>query len=83
IACTPYIINFILRAKDKFQWTVGKTTEDNKIVSEKICSLWSIFMYKKPSEEKTVVKKCWIVQIIFGILAIIYSLIATNNPILS
>ncbi|MEM3714301.1 MAG: hypothetical protein QXF82_05060 [Nitrososphaeria archaeon] len=83
IACTPYIINFILRAKDKFQWTVGKTTEDNKIVSEKICSLWSIFMYKKPAEEKTIVKKCWTIQAIFGILAITYSLIATNNPILS
>lgn len=73
IACTPYIINFILRAKDKFQWTVGKTTEDNKIVSEKICSLWSIFMYKKPAEEKTIVKKCCTIQAIFGTLAIIYS----------
>ncbi|WP_304330261.1 hypothetical protein [Candidatus Culexarchaeum yellowstonense] len=78
IACTPYIINFILRAKDKFQWTVGTTTEDNKIISQKICSLWSIFMYKKPTDEKTVVKKCWTIQAIFGTLAIMYSYITVN-----
>ncbi|MGC8911156.1 MAG: hypothetical protein ACP5K8_03700 [Nitrososphaeria archaeon] len=76
IACTPYIINFILRAKDKFKWTVGTTTEDNKIVSEKICALWSIFMYKKPADEKTIVKKCWLTQTVFGTLAILYSYIA-------
>jgi len=79
IACTPYIINFLLRAKDRFQWTVGKTAGENKIVSEKICSLWSIFMYKKPAEEKTVVKKCWLTQAVFGALAIAYSILATNN----
>ena len=74
IATLPYLINFMLRLINRFNWTVGKTTKNGKIYTEKTEALWAIFM-KKPTNEKTITKKCITIQAIFGILTIIISYI--------
>ena len=78
IACTPYIINFILRLYDHMRWTVGENTEDGMIYCDKFHALWCIFMYKRPRSEKGIVIGCWIMQAVFGLLAIIYAIIANQ-----
>lgn len=76
IACIPYILNFILRLSDKLKWTVGNVDSEGNVFSDKINSLWSIFMYKNPTNEKSVVLKCWFFQALFGVLAILYAIIS-------
>ncbi len=76
IACIPYILNFTMRLIDRLTWTVGDVTPDGKIISNRITALWSIFMYKRPAREKYVVLECWILQSIFGLLAILYAYIS-------
>jgi len=73
IACLPYFINFLLRARDRFRWTVGETSPRGLVYSQKINALWALFMYKKPVEEFTVVKCCWLVQAFFGLSALLFS----------
>ena len=75
IATIPYMANFILRATARFNWTVGTTIGDGKIVAgEEDKALWALFM-RKPVTERTIVKKCLTIQLVFGILAVLYSLI--------
>ena len=74
IATLPYFINFILRLINKLNWTVGKTTKDGKIYTDKTEALWAIFM-KKPTDEKTVTTKCITLQLIFSIITILVSYI--------
>lgn len=77
IACTPYILNSILRAYDRLRWSVGETTPDGRVVSHKMNALWGVFMYGRPTSERSVVLKCWLIQVTFGVLAILYSLKST------
>ncbi len=81
IATLPYFINFILRLINRLNWTVGKTTKDGKVYTEKTEALWALFM-KKPTDEKTVTIKCIIIQSIFAIITIFISYIHRNlfNP---
>jgi len=73
IACFPYIINFLLRARDRFRWTVGETTPEGLVYSRRINALWALFMHRKPVKEFTVVRRCWLVQASFGVSAILLS----------
>jgi len=73
IACFPYFLNFLLRLKDRFLWTVGETTPTGLVYSDRICSLWSLFMYNKPRRETTVVLSCILIQLIFGLASIVFS----------
>jgi len=73
MACLPYFINLLLRARDRFRWTVGETSPRGLVYSQKINALWALFMYKKPVKEFTVVKRCWLVQAFFGLLALLFS----------
>jgi len=82
IATLPYFINFILRLINGLNWTVGKTTTDGKVYTEKIEALWALFM-RKPTSEKTVTIKCIIIQSIFAIITVFISYIHRNlfnNP---
>jgi len=78
IACMPYIINFFIRLYDRMRWTVGENTPDGKVYCSKMHALWCIFMYKKPITEKKLVLKCWGLQLLFGLLAILYALKANS-----
>lgn len=72
IACFPYFLNFLLRVKHKFKWTVGDTLPNGLLQAEGFVALWAIFM-QKPTTERKVVLGCITIQIVFGAIAILYS----------
>ncbi|HUK27227.1 MAG TPA: hypothetical protein VLV31_02280, partial [Candidatus Acidoferrales bacterium] len=73
IALFPYIANFLLRASDKFAWSVGDTLPNGEITSRKMNALWAIFMHNSPTSEQHVVNRCIALQIVFGALAILFA----------
>lgn len=75
IACFPYVINFILRAIDRFTWTVGETNPDERIYTDKRSSLWALFIVNHPRDERTIVYYCLVLQMVFGVTAILYSIL--------
>jgi UDP-N-acetylglucosamine--dolichyl-phosphate N-acetylglucosaminephosphotransferase len=80
IVFVPYMINFILRAWDRFSSTVGdiKTSRDGLLRSTSITALWALFMHKSPAKETTVVDSCLLVQVAFGIAAIAFAYYHVN-----
>ena len=78
IALLPYVANFILRAVDKFTWSVGKTLPDGRITSRTRNALWALFMYRMKTTERDVVLRCLMVQIVFGIAAIVFAYYHVN-----
>ena len=75
ISCIPYFINLILRASDRFEKFVADVTEDGLIIASKPGTLWSLFILNKPKHEKTVVIYSWLVQTVFSLSAVFYSLL--------
>jgi UDP-N-acetylmuramyl pentapeptide phosphotransferase/UDP-N-acetylglucosamine-1-phosphate transferase len=73
IACFPYFINFVLRIKHRFMWTVGDTLPNGLVKADGLVALWALFM-QKPTKERNVVLGCVTIQAIFGALAILYSI---------
>lgn len=73
IALFPYVINFILRAGDRFKWSVGKTLPDGRVTSRKRNALWALFMYRSKRTERYVVLRCILIQVIFGAAAIVFA----------
>jgi UDP-N-acetylglucosamine--dolichyl-phosphate N-acetylglucosaminephosphotransferase len=74
IALMPYFINFILRALDRFTWSVGETLPDDEMVrSTKRNALWAMFMHNSSTKEVNVVRNCLWVQVAFGLTAIAYA----------
>jgi len=78
VALTPYFINFVLRALDRFTWSVGETTPNGEVVSKKRNALWALFMYKIPTTEPYVVRRCLLVQLMFGLGAIVFAYYHVN-----
>jgi UDP-N-acetylglucosamine--dolichyl-phosphate N-acetylglucosaminephosphotransferase len=78
IALTPYIINFILRALDRFTWSVGETLPGEMVRTTKRNALWALFMHNQPATEESVVRKCLMVQILFALGAIAYAYYHVN-----
>ena len=78
IALFPYVINFILRATDRFAWSVGDTLRDGKVRSAKRNALWAAFMYGSQRTERYVVLRCIAIQIIFGVAAVIFAYFHAN-----
>lgn len=73
IALFPYFVNFMLRAFDRFTWSVGETLPDGTITSRKINALWALFMHNSSTNERRVVNRCIGVQILFGLVAVIFA----------
>ncbi|MGA2972706.1 MAG: hypothetical protein ABSE39_08815 [Candidatus Bathyarchaeia archaeon] len=78
IALFPYVLNFVLRARDRFVWSVGKTLPDGLLVSPNVTAMWALFMHKSPEKEQIVVERCILIQLIFGIIAIGYAYYFVN-----
>lgn len=74
IALMPYIINFLLRALDRFTWSVGETLPGEMVRSTKRNALWAIFMHNSSTKEVNVVRNCLWVQVGFGLSAIAYAI---------
>lgn len=72
IALFPYVINFVLRASDRFRWTVGEPVQNGVVTSGKRNAMWALFMYNRNSSESSVVRKCILIQVLFGLLAIVF-----------
>jgi UDP-N-acetylglucosamine--dolichyl-phosphate N-acetylglucosaminephosphotransferase len=73
IACFPYFVNFLLRIRHKFKWTVGDTLPNGLVKADGLIALWAVFM-QKPTREGNVVLGCVAIQAVFGALAVIYSI---------
>jgi UDP-N-acetylglucosamine--dolichyl-phosphate N-acetylglucosaminephosphotransferase len=73
IVLFPYLINFVLRAFDRFTWSVGETLPNEMVTTPKINALWAIFAHKSPVNEQRIVNRCIAVQILFGLVAIIFA----------
>lgn len=78
IALFPYLINFVLRAMDRFTWSVGKTFPNGTVVSRKRNALWALFMYRRRRTERYVVLRCVAVQIVFAVAAIVVAYFHAN-----
>jgi UDP-N-acetylglucosamine--dolichyl-phosphate N-acetylglucosaminephosphotransferase len=78
IALFPYIINFVLRASDRFRWTVGETLQNGLLNSGKRNAMWALFMHNYPTTEKQVVLRCLAVQVLFGLAAVTFAYFHAN-----
>lgn len=73
IACFPYLINFVLRMRDKLRRAVGEVDQNGLVYSSKVNGLWAIFTHNKPRTEATTVRLCILFHAIFGFAAIVIS----------
>ena len=78
IALLPYIANFLLRASDRFRWTVGETLQNGLVNSGKRNALWALFMHNSPTTEKKVVLRCLAIQVLFGSAAVTFAYYHAN-----
>lgn len=72
IACFPYFLNFLLRVRNRFKWTVGHTLPSGFLKADSLIALWAVFM-QNPTTERKVVLGCVAIQLVFGVLAVLYS----------
>jgi len=73
IVLFPYLINFVLRATDRFAWSVGTTLPSGKVTSRKRNALWALFMFRRARTERYVVLRCLAVQFVFAVAAIAFA----------
>jgi len=73
IALFPYLINFVLRASDRFTWSVGETLPNEMVTTPKINALWAVFAHKSSVNEQRIVNRCIAVQIFFGVVAVMFA----------
>jgi UDP-N-acetylglucosamine--dolichyl-phosphate N-acetylglucosaminephosphotransferase len=73
VACMPYLVNFVLRAYDKFNRAVGELDQDGLVKSSKLNGLWALCSHNRPRNEARIVNFCMLVQVIFGVVAIVLS----------
>ena len=78
IALFPYFINFLFRATDRFDWSVGKTLQNGTVTSRKRNAVWALFMYRKGRTERYVVLRCIAVQVVFAVAAIAFAYFHAN-----
>jgi UDP-N-acetylglucosamine--dolichyl-phosphate N-acetylglucosaminephosphotransferase len=75
IALFPYIINFILRARDRFTSSVAdvETMPDGTLRKSGLTALWAVFIYDSSTNEQRMVNRCIALQILFGAVAILFA----------
>ena len=72
IATTPYLINFLIRLKNRFNWTVGYVDDEGLIKTRSLEALWSLWI-GKGSSERAIFWKSILFQGLFGLGAILFS----------
>ncbi len=77
IATFPYTLNFLLRARRRFEWSVGTVLSDGRIGTDGIEALWSLWIGSGTTEVRIVVKAIAF-QAAFGALAVLYSWLAVR-----
>ena len=76
----PYVINFLLRARDRFNSSVAdvELLQNGALYKSRITALWALFVYRSPLRESSMVRRCILTQIIFGMLAIVFAFYHVN-----
>jgi UDP-N-acetylglucosamine--dolichyl-phosphate N-acetylglucosaminephosphotransferase len=75
IALFPYILNFILRARDRFVSSVAdvEAMPDGSLRNHGLTALWAVFIYGSSTNEQRMVTRCIALQILFGAIAILFA----------
>jgi len=75
IALFPYILNFMLRARDRFTSSVAdvQTMPDGTLRKSGLTALWAVFIYGSSTNEQRMVNRCLALQILFGVVAILFA----------
>lgn len=80
IVFIPYIVNFLLRAKDRFNSTVADIglLENGALKKSHLTALWALFLHGSTVNETSLVSRCILTQIAFGLAAIIFAYYHVN-----
>ena len=80
IVFIPYVINFLLRARDRFNSSVAdvELLQNGALTKSRLTALWALFVYRSPLKESSMVRRCILIQIAFGIAAIIFAFYHVN-----
>jgi UDP-N-acetylglucosamine--dolichyl-phosphate N-acetylglucosaminephosphotransferase len=75
IVLFPYILNFILRARDRFTSSVAdvQTMPDGTLTKSGLPALWAVFIHGSSTSEQRMVNRCLALQIVFGVAAILFA----------
>ncbi|RSN73694.1 hypothetical protein [Candidatus Methanodesulfokora washburnensis] len=77
IATAPYLINFLIRLRNRFTWTVGYVDDSGVIRTKGLEALWSLWIGKGSSEIR-IFWKAVLFHSLFGIGAVLFSLVNVN-----
>jgi UDP-N-acetylglucosamine--dolichyl-phosphate N-acetylglucosaminephosphotransferase len=78
VALIPYGVNFVLRASDRFAWSVGETLPNGLLRSTKRNAMWALFMHSSTRREASIVGICLLVQTVFAAAAVAYAYYHVN-----
>jgi UDP-N-acetylglucosamine--dolichyl-phosphate N-acetylglucosaminephosphotransferase len=78
IATAPYLINFLIRLRNRFTWTVGYVDDSGVIRTKGLEALWSLWIGKGSSEVK-IFWKAVLFHSLFGIGAVLFSLASVDQ----
>jgi len=73
IATAPYLINFLIRLRNRFTWTVGYVDDSGVIRTKGLEALWSLWIGKGSSEVR-IFWKAVLFHSLFGVGAVLFSL---------
>jgi UDP-N-acetylglucosamine--dolichyl-phosphate N-acetylglucosaminephosphotransferase len=73
IATAPYLINFFIRLRNRFTWTVGYVDDSGVIRTKGLEALWSLWIGKGSSEVR-IFWKAVLFHSLFGVGAVLLSL---------
>jgi UDP-N-acetylglucosamine--dolichyl-phosphate N-acetylglucosaminephosphotransferase len=72
IATAPYLINFLIRLRNRFTWTVGYVDDSGVIRTKGLEALWSLWIGKGSSEVR-IFWKAVLFHSLFGVGAVLFS----------
>jgi UDP-N-acetylglucosamine--dolichyl-phosphate N-acetylglucosaminephosphotransferase len=80
IVFIPYLVNFALRARDRFNSTVAdvKVLQNGILKGTRIIALWALFLHGPSMTERGLVTRCILSQLAFGVAAIIFAYYHVN-----
>ena len=76
----PYLINFLLRARDRFNSTVAEVQllQKGNLKKSHLTALWAIFIRRTPMKEPRLVTRCILTQVAFCTAAIVLAFYHVN-----
>jgi UDP-N-acetylglucosamine--dolichyl-phosphate N-acetylglucosaminephosphotransferase len=79
IIFVPYVINLVLRVRDRFKTTVADVKFQNGFLrNSRLSAFWALFIHKSSTTETALVSRCILTQSCFGIVAVIFAYCHAN-----